>query len=346
MAIFKDLGASAYVATIVGVIFVGLLPYCVDLFTLLQITVYLLMAVLALSLALAWGTGGILCFGQAAFFGLGGYAYSIAALNLGDTTLAVVVSMLVPAAFAALIGYFMFSGRLNDLYVGVITLCSSLILFNFANSTSDPWYAIGNAALNGYNGISSVPTLNMPFDPASVLSPEATFYVTGGILISVYFLCRVVVSTSYGRVLVAIRQNETRAELLGYNVAMYKLSLLVLSAAIAGLAGCLYANWGAFISPNVFSMSTTAQTIIWIIIGGRETFVGPVLGAVFIQMLSMRLGSDAIIDINLLMGALLMVFVVAVPNGILPTIGVGLAKMRQIVFGKRYLVRDNPFGGE
>ena len=113
-----------------------LLPGYLETFTLLETTVYVIMSILALSLGFIWGYGGILCFGQAAFFGLGGYAYAIDALNVTDATWAIPVALLVPTLVAAALGYVMFFGRISDVYMGVITLTVTLILFNFINSTA------------------------------------------------------------------------------------------------------------------------------------------------------------------------------------------------------------------
>src|SRR5260370_26741257 len=118
------------------------------------------MAILALSLALVWGYGGILCFGQSAFFGLGAYAYAIAMFNMSESTAPFLLAILLPAAFAALLGYFMFYGRISDVYLGVITLPVTLILFNSINSTAGPEYHIGVARLGGFNVIPSIPPLN------------------------------------------------------------------------------------------------------------------------------------------------------------------------------------------
>ena len=108
----------------VGVIGIALLiglPMAVDLFALLQITLYAIMSILALSLAFVWGYGGILCFGQSAFFGLGAYAYAVAVINIGESTLPLLTAVALPAALAAGLGYFMFYSRISDVYVGVIT---------------------------------------------------------------------------------------------------------------------------------------------------------------------------------------------------------------------------------
>ena len=112
----------------------------------LELTVYMIMAILALSLALIWGYGGILCFGQSAFFGLGAYTYAIAMFNIGESTIPLLLAIILPAAFAALLGYFMFYGRISDVYLGVITLTVTLILFNSVNSTAGPEFHIGVGA--------------------------------------------------------------------------------------------------------------------------------------------------------------------------------------------------------
>ena len=147
------------------------LPHAVDLFTLLELTVYVIMAILALSLGMIWGYGGILCFGQAAFFGLGAYTYAIAVLNLGESSAPFLLAIIVPALFAALLGYFMFYGRVSDVYLGVITLTVTLILFKLFNSTAGPEYRIGHALIGGFNGIPSVPPLNIPGLPQRALRP-------------------------------------------------------------------------------------------------------------------------------------------------------------------------------
>ncbi len=292
----------------------------IELYTLLSLTVFLVMGILALSLAFIWGYGGILCFGQAAFFGLGAYAYSIAAIDLGDSTWAVIAAIAVPALFSLVLGYVIFYGGVSDVYLGAITLAVSLVLFNWVNSTSGSEYHIGQALLGGFNGIPSVPTLNMPFRPDDILSPEALFRVTVGGLLLCYVLLRFTLLTRFGKTVVAIRENEQRAGLLGYNVPAHKLGTFVIGAAIAGLAGCLYANWGAFVSPGVFSLSQSAQIIIWVIVGGRGTLIGPVLSCIALQWLVTRLGAQQTVDTNLILGAILTLFVLLIPGGILPTL--------------------------
>ena len=138
------------------------LPFLVDTYTLTVLAIY---GMLALSLGLVWGFGGILCFGQSAFFGLGAYAYAISAINIGESTLPVVIGIAVPALAALLLGAMMFYGRLADVYLGVITLVFTLILNRLLNSTAGPEYTIGKARLGGFNGIPGFPTLNVPGIP-------------------------------------------------------------------------------------------------------------------------------------------------------------------------------------
>jgi urea transport system permease protein len=292
----------------------------IELYTLLSITVFLVMGLLSLSLAFIWGYGGILCFGQAAFFGLGAYTYAICAINWGDSTWAVVMAILLPTLFSLLLGYVIFYGGVSDVYLGAITLAVSLVLFNWVNSTSGSEYHIGEALLGGFNGIPSVPTLNMPFQPDAILSPEAIFMVTAGALALCYALLKFVLLSRFGKTVVAIRENEKRAGLLGYNVPAHKLVTFAIGAAIAGLAGCLYVNWGAFVSPGVFSISQSAQIIIWVIVGGRGTLIGPVISCVLLQWMVTRLGAQQTVDVNLVLGVILAVFVLLIPGGILPTL--------------------------
>jgi len=314
---------------VLAAVLVAVLPHWLDLFTLLSLTIYLVMALLALSLAFIWGFGGILCFGQAAFFGLGAYAYAIGVLNIGDSTWPVLLAIAVPALVAAAMGYFMFYGGISDVYLGVITLAVTLILFNVMNSTSGSEYHIGSALLGGFNGIPAIPTLNVPFNPDRVLEPETLFQVIGGALILCYLGLRGMLASRFGKVVVAIRENEQRAGLLGYDTRLHKLIVFSLGGGIAGLAGCLFANWGAFVSPGVFGLAQSAQIIIWVIVGGRGTLFGPILACIVIQALMARLGEQQHVDSGFVLGLILLVFVMLLPRGLLPTLSSGVARVFQ-----------------
>jgi ABC-type branched-subunit amino acid transport system permease subunit len=318
---FSKSWKSAAVSLAIGVIMLIALPRVLDDFALVQATVYAVMAILALSLGFVWGFGGILCFGQSAFFGLGAYTYAIAVTNMGDSTVPFMLAIVLPAAFAAVLGYLIFYGRLSDVYMGVITLTVTLILFNVVNSTAGPEWKIGNAPLGGFNGIPNIAPLNTPGNIDDVISPRGLFELSLGALLGVYLLLRVLIAFKVGRVIVASKENEQRLLLLGYDSRVYKLFTFVLGAAIAGLAGCLFANWGAFTSPGIFGLAQSAQIIIWVIVGGLGTLVGPVVGCVAIQWLTTQIGTQQTINSNLVLGAILVVFVLMVPKGIVPSIG-------------------------
>lgn len=304
---------------LVAVAAIVLVPQLLELYFVINATIYVSMAILALSLALIWGFGGILCFGQAAFFGLGGYTYAIAAINFGNSDIPVLLAIALPACFAALLGYFVFWGRISDVYLGVITLTVALILFKFFNSTAGDVYKIGRAALGGFNGIPSTPPLNLPWDSSVQLASEQIWYVAALLLLLLYYLSRWLLSTHFGQVVISIRENERRAELLGYDVRRYKLLVFTIGGAMAGISGLLFANC-VFVSPTMFSLSYNAQIIIWVLIGGVGTLAGPILGCILLQMLTAELGTLQWLDPNFVLGAILVIFVLLIPRGLQPLI--------------------------
>jgi ABC-type branched-subunit amino acid transport system permease subunit len=305
---------------VIGLVLLIGLPMAVDLFALLQITLYAILSILALSLAFIWGYGGILCFGQSAFFGLGAYTYAVAVINMGESTLPVLAAMALPAALAAALGYFMFYARISDVYVGVITLTVALIFYHCVNSTAGPEYHIGEALLGGFNGIPNIPSINVPFRADAQLEPEEMFYLSMALLLIVYFGLHALLATRFGRVLVAIRENEPRVEFLGYDARLHKLVAFSIGGGLAGLAGCLFATWGNYVSPNVFGIVQSAQVIIWLMVGGVGTLLGPIIGCFAISWLTAEVGTQQIIPANVVLGAILLVFVLLVPKGITPMI--------------------------
>src|SRR5690606_5146400 len=294
-----------------------LLPQLFDSFVLTALLIY---GMLAMSLGLVWGFGGILCFGQAAFFGLGAYAYAISAINIGESTVPMLIAILVPALFAAVLGAMMFYGRLGDVYLGVITLVVTLILFKFMNSTAGPDYVIGKARLGGFNGIPGFQTLNVPGFPSQYIYGDSLYYVTFILLVVVYWLVNWLLQSPFGRVAIAIRAHEQRASLMGYDVRARKTVLFAIGGAIAGLAGSLFASWAEIVTPGLFSLSQSAEIIIWCIVGGLGTRLGPILGAAGLAYLKFLLGQQTLIDNSIIMGLILVLFVLFLPKGLAPAI--------------------------
>ncbi len=283
-------------------------------------TVLLIWALFALSLGLMWGYAGLLSFGHSAYFGLGAYTYAVAVINIGESTGPLLLAILIPAAVAAVIGAMMFYGRISDVYMGVITLVVTLILFKFMNATAGDQYAIGDARLGGFNGMPGFHVLNVPGLPEASLFGTPMYYVAAAVLLGCYLLSRWILARSFGRVLVGIRENEARCELLGYSVPAYKTAIFTISAAMAGLAGCLFANWAEIVTPGVFALKSAAEVIIWVIVGGLGTLIGPVLGAMALGMVKLLLGEQTVIDNSLILGAILVVVVLAIPRGVVPAV--------------------------
>jgi ABC-type branched-subunit amino acid transport system permease subunit len=281
-------------------------------------TLLAIWALFALSLGLMWGYAGILSFGHAAYFGLGAYTYAVASFNVGESTVPVLMAIVVPMTVAAIIGAMMFYGRISDVYLGVITLVVTLILNRFMNATAGDAYRIGNARLGGFNGIPAFPILNVPGDPGAQIFGTPYYYVVIACLLGSYLLARFILGSAFGRVMVGIRENENRMELLGYNVPALKTAMFAICGGLAGLAGCLFANWAEIVTPSVFSLGQSAEVIIWVIVGGVGTLVGPMIGAVLLGTLKIALGMQTSIDNSLVLGAILVLVVLLIPRGFAP----------------------------
>ena len=313
--------AGLWTMGVLSLILVFGVPAIVETFALIDFTLFIAMAILSLSLAFVWGFGGILCFGQSAFFGLGAYTYAVAVINMGESTVPILLGILLPVILALVLGYFMFYGRVSDVYLAVITLAVSLVFYYLIGASAGDEYRIGAARLGGYNGMPSVPPVNAPGDPSAPIEYEALYVPAAVLLVIVYFGLRALLASDFGRVLVSIRENEARTELLGYDARLIKTIALAIGAGIAGLSGVLFCAWGAYVSPTVFSLVFTAQIIMWILVGGLGTLTGAILGCVIIQYLATWLGETKIADVNIVLGAIFVAIVLLVPSGFVPMFG-------------------------
>jgi urea transport system permease protein len=278
---------------------------------------------MALGLSLIWGYGGSLSFGQTAFFGIAGYSYGVLTLNFGAAygfTLAAVVIALVIAALAALLlGYFLFFGRISGVFLGIVTLSVTLVLERFMAQTAGPEWAIGKARLNGFNGMSNMPPLTIPWPGGDIiLFPDVQlYYVVLGLLVLVYLGLRILVNSSFGNVLVAIRENPERAEMLGYDIRKYQLGAFVIGAVLAGLSGVLYTSWGQYITPSSMGMTAAALPIVWVAVGGRSDLTATLIGTLVVlsgfQALTIHGAQYALV----VMGFLLVLTVLLAPRGII-----------------------------
>lgn len=297
-------------------------PFVAGLFNVIQMTVFLIWIFVALSLTLIWGYTGIFSFGQNAFFGIGGYLFAIVGGNLieitGATNVAIIAAIVAPALFAAFLGYFMFYGRVSGVYVAIITLSVTLILELITSSTTG--VTIGTVTLGGYNGINTVPNLAIGYGAiAFSFGPVPMYYLVVVLLLALYLGLRYVLNSDTGYVLVAIREDEARTEMFGYDIRWLKLQVFTVSAAIAGLGGALYTAWGNFISPPVMGILAAALPLIWVTVGGRETLLGAILGAFFLQYLDSTLASSVNSDYAvIILGVIFIITILALPNGVVP----------------------------
>ncbi|WP_456617749.1 MULTISPECIES: branched-chain amino acid ABC transporter permease [unclassified Bradyrhizobium] len=286
-------------------------------------TVYFFVWVfIALSLCLIWGYGGSLSFGQTAFFGIAGYGYGILTINFGSaygfTLIAMVVAVAIAALFAVLLGYFMFFGRIAGVFLGIVTLAVTLMLERFMAQTAGPEWHIGSARLNGFNGMSAMPPLTIPWpgEPIVLFADVGLYYLVLGLLVFVYLALRILMNSSFGNVIVAIRENPERAEMLGYDVRKYQLITFVIGAALAGISGVLYTVWGQYITPSSMGMTAAALPLIWVAVGGRSDLTSTVIGTLVVlaafQALTIYGSQYALI----FMGVLLVLTVLIAPNGL------------------------------
>jgi branched-chain amino acid transport system permease protein len=295
-------------------------------------TAFLLVsAFLGLSLCLVWGYAGIFSFGQVAFYGVAGYTFGVVSINVTGplgTVAGLAVGVLAAAAFAFLVGYFMFYGGVSDVYVAIITLAVTLVLNTFMGQTAGEEWAIGAARLGGFNGMTDIPSLALGVGDTAVRIADAPFYyfVTGTLMVT-YLGLRVLVNSDIGYVMVGIRENEERTELFGYDTRRVKLGTFTLGGALAGFGGVVYASWGNYIDPSVFGLTFAALPIIWVATGGRKWLSGAIIGTFVVTFISQRLSVFGGQFSMVILGALLLVVILALPEGFVPQVHARLPRL-------------------
>lgn len=288
---------------------------------------------MALGLSLIWGYGGSLSFGQTAFFGVAGYSYGILTINFGAAyglgIAAVIIAVLIAAVFAAVLGYFLFFGRISGVFLGIVTLSVTLALERFMAQTAGPEWAVGSARLNGFNGMSGMPGLTIPWFGGDIeLYPDvALYYVVLGLVILAYLGLRILVNSRFGNVLVALRENPERAEMLGYDIRKYQLATFIIGSALAGLSGVLYTSWGQYITPSTMGITAAALPIIWVAVGGRADLTATLIGTVLVLSVFQALTIYGSQYALVVMGLLLVVTVLVAPRGLIGTLGGWLSSL-------------------
>ena len=303
---------------------------------------YLTYALLALSVDLIWGYCGILSLGHGAFFALGGYAMGMYLMRqIGDRGVyanpelpdfmvflnwqelpwywygfdwfpfAMIMVIAVPGALAFVFGWLAFRSRVTGVYFSIITqaMTYALLLAFFRND-------MGFGGNNGLTDFKDILGFN-------IQAPEtrATLLVASAVALAIGFvICRVITGSKLGKVLVAIRDAESRTRFLGYRVEHYKLFVFVLSAMMAGVAGALYVPQVGIINPGEFAPANSIEIVIWVAVGGRGTLIGAALGAVLVNYAKTYF-TAALPDIWLFaLGGLFIAVTLFLPKGILGTL--------------------------
>ncbi|WP_123537941.1 ABC transporter permease subunit [Halosimplex salinum] len=307
-----------------------------------QFSLFLVLALLGLSLSVVWGYSGVLSFGQVVFFGVGGYAFGVVSINFPDATGitgAVLAGVALGAVSAALLGYFMFYGGVRDVYVTIITLVATMVMNTFMAQTAGSEWTIGEAALGGFNGMPAIPLLELGvsgvvsyqfvfnsielFLPAvGAVEVDPFYYLALALLLATYLGLRALVNSDYGRVMVAVREDQDRTRMFGYDVKRVKLLTFTLGGALAGLSGVLYAARNVYIDPQVFALWFATLPVIWVSVGGRKSLLGAVLATIGIEYFRLSIEGEMALVV---LGALLLVFIVALPGGVVPWVSDRLA---------------------
>ncbi len=266
---------------------------------------YLCFALLALSVDLIWGFCGILSLGHGAFFALGGYAMGMHLMReigsrgvYGHPTLpdfmvflnwtelpwywhgfdsfafAALMVVLVPGLLALVFGWLAFRSRVTGVYLSIITqaLTFALMLAFFRN----------DMGFGGNNGLTDFKEI-LGLDIQSAATRVALFVASAVALGLGYLVCRFIIASRLGRVLIGIRDAESRTRFLGYRVEDYKLFVFVVSAVLAGIAGALYVPQVGIINPGEFAPANSIEIVIWVAVGGRGTLFGAALGAILVN---------------------------------------------------------------
>jgi urea transport system permease protein len=338
----------------------GLLNINVLTFRLNLLGRFLALAIAALGIDLIWGYTGLLSLGHGIFFALGGYClamYLQLQLPAGEipeffnlygvnqlpffwhpfysfpfTVAAIVV---IPTIIAALLGYLVFRNRIRGVYFSILTQAALIVFFNFFNGQQE--------LINGTNGLKTDTTTLFGAQVGSAPVQQVFFILSVVGLALAYGLCRWLTSGRLGKLLIAIRDDESRMRFSGYNPTEYKVLVFAVSAALAGIAGALYTVQSGIITPEEMKISRSIEMVIWVAVGGRATLIGAMLGAVLVNFAKSLL-SERFPDIWLFFqGGLFLLVVTVLPSGLVGWWQAdGLKQLIATLLGKRTRLATYP----
>jgi urea transport system permease protein len=294
---------------------------------------FMALGIAALGIDLIWGYTGMLSLGHGIFFALGGYAFAMFLLlqlpagklpeffslngvtelpwfwqpfaSLPFTLLAVI---LIPALVAAIVGYFVFRNRIRGVYFSILTQAALIVFYNLFNS-QQKW-------INGTNGLKTDSAMFFG-KVVSSIEVQWLFYLFSLFgVVGAYGICRWLTNGRFGRLLMAIRDDEPRVRFSGYDPTGFKVFVLAVSAALAGIAGALFTVQSGIITPNAMDISFSIEMIIWVAVGGRGTLVGAIIGALLVNFGKSVLSEQFPAFWLFFQGAMFLIVVAAVPDGL------------------------------
>ncbi len=326
---------------LLAVLLLAILPLSLDAFRLNLVGKYLTYAFVAVGLVMVWGYGGVLSLGQGVFFGLGGYAMAMFLkleasdpistkiqstpgipdfmdwnqltelplfwLPFKSLPLTLILVIAAPTLLAFIISYAMFKRRVGGVYFAIITQAVALIVTVLI---------IGQQGYTGgVNGMTDLKTL-LGWDIRTDSARLILYYVCSGLLLASIVLCAWIQKSKLGTLLLAMRDKEDRVRFSGYDVAMFKVAVFCLGAALSGIGGAMFALQVGFMSPSFVGIVPSIEMVIYAAVGGRMSLVGAVVGALLVNA-GKTLFSETFPDLWLfLMAALFIGVTMAFPNGL------------------------------
>ncbi len=318
----------------IAAILIFILPLMLSSFRLGLLSRFISLAIVALGIDLIWGFTGLLSLGHGIFFALGGYAiamflqlqgldentipsffssYGVSKLpwfwqpfySFPFTLIAIVV---IPTLIAGALGYLVFRNRIRGVYFSILTQAALVVFFNFFNGQQK--------LINGTNGLKTN-TTQLFGQSVGGENMQFVFYCMGVIFLALsYGLCRWLTSGRFGKMLIAIRDDENRVRFSGYDPTAFKVLVFAVSGGLAGIAGALYTVQSGIVSPQYMDIAFSIEMVIWVAVGGRGTLIGAIIGALVVNWGRALLSENNPEIWLFFQGALFLIVVTILPDGL------------------------------
>ena len=304
-----------------ALVLLGVLPFVVGTYSIMLITEIMIMGIFALSFNLLFGYTGLLSFGHAAFFGVSGYVTAFLLIHdFPSLLLALLLGTLAAALAAIVVGYF--SVRLDEIYFAILTLGFGMMFYTLVHQ----WRSVTGGS-DGLTGL-VLPSLGIGKLSIDVSSPKSFYFIVAVFFIITILVLLRIVRSSFGLILMSIRENKERAAFTGINIRAYRLASFVISGFFAGVAGGLFAVFDRMASPSMLHWTASAEPVLMTVLGGAHVFFGPVIGAILFFFIEHVITKFT--DIWMIfLGAILIPLVIFFPDGVLGTLMTQRKKMRE-----------------